>query len=180
MWTKLRHPIIRFWLSYQSKVLHRLPFLLLLLFPSLLIPRPPFSYLSFIPFIHHPCIFIDLPALSFCSDRHSDWQIEHKPKRQMYVHSACVCFWWGKMVAWVCLCVHVCRLCGCLCVAGGDVLTFCLHVKAVSCFAHVSCSAKQMTWEPIDCNSSGYVFQAVGSMLYNKGCTHTRTCTCTL
>lgn len=54
--------------------------------------------------------------------------------------------------------------------AGGDVFDlFFLMLSTLSCFAHVSFSAKQIAWEPMDCKGSGSVFQPVGSMLYNEG-----------
>lgn len=81
----------------------------------------------------------------------------------------------GNMGIYVFICSCVRTLCVCLCKQVGMCLTFCFHVKAVSCFAHVSCAAKQMTWEPIDFSSSGSVFQAAGNMLYNEELTYIHT-----
>lgn len=46
------------------------------------------------------------------------------------------------------------------------------QVKAVSCFARVSCCAIKMTLGPTDYNSLGPVSKAVVSMSYNEECTY--------
>lgn len=85
--TELRHPVIRFWLCSRARCCSDLSscwcsFLFLLLF----------SCLSSIPFIHHPCFFIDLPSLSFISDRQSDTQTEEKNTghRDRCLQNACL------------------------------------------------------------------------------------------
>lgn len=142
---KFLHPIIRFGLSSRARCCSVLSscwcsFLLFLLF----------SCLSSIPFIHHPCIFVDLPALSFSSDRQSDTQTEknpHKPQRQMF--AKCMCLLLinpnGNMSIYVfiCSCVHTLWM---FVQAGGDVfdLLFPCEGRKLLCSCILFCKANDL------------------------------------